>query len=143
MKKNEEGDLFQDIPKEQRAQALREHSYAIEEQDVKRYYSPDELAEFKDTLSTEMLALNELEGELKTIKDDFKAKMKPYVLAKQQLLFKLKYKYYENEEEVALLDDQANGLMLTYDMDGLFLESRKLHPEEKQTKLKTVDGTNN
>lgn len=142
MKTEKEGDLFQDIPVEQRAQALKDHAYASEEMTINRPYTPEQLVEFKDQLSKEMIALNEHEIELKKIKDEYKAKMKPYELEKRKLLKSLKLKHEESFEEVYLLDDQEKGTMCIYDAEGKFLQSRKLYPDERQTKMKTLTGTN-
>lgn len=143
--KEKEQDLFQDVPEgEQRIQALKDNCYnsRSESMTIKRPYTAEQLVEFKDTLSTEMIKLNELEGELKIIKDDYKAKMKPFVLKKQELLKDLKLKHKESFEDVFLMDDQEAGTMCIYDSQGKFLEKRKLYPDERQVKLNSVTAKN-
>lgn len=137
----QENDLFQNLPIEQRAKALKDNAYRTEVQTLKRPFSEQELAGFKDDLSREMIALNELEIQLKEVKDSFKAKMKPYVVAKRDLLKQLKTKYQESEETVYLLDDQQSGIMNIYDAEGKFYQSRKLFPNERQTKLIPLQNT--
>ncbi len=125
MKENEkEGDLFQDIPVEARAQALKDNAYKSEEMTINRAYSAEQLSHFKDDLSSEMIALNEHEVALKKIKDEYKAKMKPYELKKKVLLKALKMKYEESFEEVYLMDDQQEGKMHIYDVETKLNQDR-------------------
>ena len=136
-----EADQFQDLPIEQRAQALEDNAYRMEETTINRPYSEEQLVEFKDELASEMINLNELEVELKVIKDDFKAKMKPYLLKKAELLKNLKLKHEESFETVYLMDDQQDGTMTVYDSQGKFILSRILYPNERQTKLIPIRDT--
>ncbi len=143
MSDTKECDLFQDLPVEARPQALKDNAYKSEEMTINRPYTPEQLINFKDDLSSEMIALNEHEVALKKIKDEYKAKMKPYELKKRVLLKSLKLKHEESFEEVYLLDDQEKGIMNIYDAEGKFLQTRKLYPDERQTKMKTMaTGTN-
>lgn len=141
MKKEKEGDIFQDIPIEDRTKAIKDNSYKSEEQTINRPYSTEQLTTFKDQLSEQMIALNEYEVALKKIKDDYKAKMKPYELEKKKLLKALKLKHEESFEEVYLMDDQELGIMCIYDAKGKFLHSRKLYPDERQKKMFTLENT--
>lgn len=141
MKTEKEGDLFQDIPVENRAQALKDNAYKSEEMTINRPYTPEQLTQFKDELSSQMIALNEHEVALDKIKKEYKAKMKPYELEKKKLLKSLKLKHEESFEEVYLMDDQEKGTVFIYDVTGKFLQSRKLYPDERQTKMRAIEST--
>lgn len=138
-------DIFQSLPQEQRKQAMIDNGCKVETTIVNRPFTEGELSEFKDTLSEEMIALNKIEQELKAIKDEFKIKMKPLQTRVSELLVDLRLKYRESMEEVYMLADYPAGTMNTYDIEGKFIASRKLYPQERQHKILpiTKTGTNN
>lgn len=47
----------------------------------------------------------------------------------------LRLRYQETEEDVCLIDDQEDGTMRTYDMDGILIGVRPLRPAEKQMSI--------
>lgn len=137
-------DLFQDIAVEQRAKMLQDNAYRVEEMDIKRPFTHEQLVDFKHELSEEMIQLNELKGKLDEIKKDFKVKMAPYEQKVKTILKNLKHKYEESEETVYLLDDQEANEMLIYDAQGMLLQTRKLMPGERQTVIRNLKtGTEN
>lgn len=144
MSKTNSEDVFQDLTVEQRKAAMLDQGCKVERQVVNRPYDEDELSAFKDSLSEQMIELNRIEQELDEIKDKYKVKMKPLRTKVGELLTDLRLKYRENEETVYMLADYVADTMNTYDENGKFIVSRKLYPQERQTKIVTMQtGTNN
>jgi len=133
--------IFQDKTPSERLQLLRENAASVENQSVKVMFSEEELADMKHNLSDVSIKENELKEELKEISKDLKGKIKSEREMIKGLLTYLKNKYIMQTQEVYLMDDQDAGLMLTYNAEGMLIESRKLRPSEKQTRIKTLNKT--
>jgi len=130
---------IQDKTPEQKIQFLRDNAMQIEKQNVKVMFSEEELSEMKSNLSDISIEENELKDELKEISKDLKDKIKFKRENIKGLLKYLKDKHRLENQEVYLIDDQDNGLMITYNQDGDVIESRKLRQSEKQTRIKNLN----
>ena len=133
--------IFQDKTPSERLQLLRENAATVEKQSVKVMFTEDELAEMKHNLSDISILENELKEELKEVSSDLKAKIKSEREQIKGLLTYLKNKYILQTQEVYLMDDQDAGLMNTYNAEGMLIESRKLRPSERQTRIKSLNKT--
>ncbi len=78
---------------------------------------------------------------LKEVSKDAKDSIKGLTATVNTNLKHLKNKYVSQMEEVYLLDDQDNGIMYTYSTTGDIIESRKLLPKEKQTRIININKT--
>lgn len=130
---------IQDKTPEQKIQFLRDNAMQVEKQNVKVMFSEEELSEMKSNLSEISIEENELKEELKDISKDLKDKIKSKRENIKGLLKYLKDKYILQNQEVYLIDDQENGLMLTYNQEGMIIESRKLRANERQTRIKNLN----
>jgi len=132
---------IQDKTPEEKIQFLRDNAMQIEKQNVKMMFSEEELSEMKSNLSDISIEENELKDELKEISKDLKDKIKFKRENIKGLLKYLKDKHKLENQEVYLIDDQENGLMITYNQDGDVVESRKLRQSERQTRIKSLNKT--
>ena len=132
---NDDKNLIQDIPLEERAEALKSMADKTEVDKVKRHYNQDEKSQIKDFVTEESVLIMETEEEFSTIKKDFQARLKAKKSEVIKALKDIKRGYSESEEPVFLISDQEQGLMNIYDKNGIYLSSRKLFPEERQTRI--------
>lgn len=135
---------LQDVPREQRAEMLKDMADKQNLEKVKRHYTEDEKNQMKDFISEQSIVVMDQENEFKKISSSFRSAIKEHKASVTDALVNIKQGYSENEEKVFMFADQEAGQMDVFDMFGEFLYSRKLLPEERQTKvfeLKT--GTHN
>lgn len=119
----------------ERLDLLKANCRTAEKQQVKVFFSEDDLAEMKSRLSEHSIERDKHEDELKEISTCIRAKIKSETKDIKGLLVYLKNKYEYQEQEVFEFDDQEQGLMLTYNSAGELINSRKLRPNERQTRM--------
>lgn len=129
---------FKGLPPTERITALTENADAKYNKSVVRYFTEEELSEKKTTLSEVSINLNDIEIEKKEATQEINARLKIEKSKRTLLLKDLKNKYFESDETVFDIADQENGMMLTFDYNGILVGSRRLTPKEKQTKLITL-----
>lgn len=137
--------LFQNLPQEDRIEALKGLASKTEFQKVRRHYSEDEKQQMKDFISEEGITIMDQEEEFSKIKKEFSKAIKDNKAGVKDALVNLKRGYSENEEVVFMIDNQEEGEMNIYDSKGCLILSRPLFPEERQTKilgLSNNTGTN-
>lgn len=135
--------LFSEVPADERMERIQAIAYSSENEPVRRKYSEETIQETKDFVVSESTVIMESTAEMKQIVKEFKDALKKNKEAVHDALVTLKRGYSENQEPVFLIDDQEEGMMNVYDKFGEFLYSRKLRPDEKQTRvLSMVTGTN-
>lgn len=123
----------------EKLELLKANCRTSEKQEVKVFFSEDDLAEMKSMLSESSIEREKLEDELKDLTKGLRGKIKSETKTIKGLLVYLKNKYEHQEQEVFEFDDQEQGLMLTYDSTGELINSRKLRPNEKQTTIFNIN----
>lgn len=134
-------DLFQELSPEQRIQALKDNALRSENTTVTRPYDATQLAEFKEKLGEASVKLNERDEEFQLVKDKYKGEVKPLVATIKECTQALTKKASTETEEVFLFDNQLEGTMEIYDLEGKFLYSRRLYENERQTNMLTMKHT--
>lgn len=135
--------LFEEVAPDQRLQLIKDNADGTEIKYYNRPYTPEELDSIKDEFSTQHIEAGAIRAELNAIKADYKIKLKPYENRIGQLLQALKDKTESVEATTYMFEDQENGMMLYYDAEGNLIDSRRLRPDEKQTKMRIEkNGTN-
>lgn len=128
-------DLFQTLSQEERIEALRQMATKTDTQAIRRVFSHDERQQMKDSISENSIDLREKKKAFKVIQTEFNNAAKAFQKQIDCACDDLKRGYTENEEPVFLVDDQDEGMMHTYDQWGKYINSRKLYPDERQTKI--------
>lgn len=118
-------------PKE-RVMILQENAAKVEQTTYQKTLSADELAARREDLADDCIKLNQLEDELKEVKDDFKTKMDPLKAANKIRLSEIKTKQTTVDGTLFHMANHEDGMMETYDNEGYLIGSRRLRPEEKQ-----------
>lgn len=97
--------LGQDIPEQERWQFLQDNADAVEKIGYTHRFTPEELAQKKETLAEVSITINDIEIEKKEAMDEFKERLKPLNEEKQELLDHIKRgsEFVENEECAKIL----------------------------------------
>lgn len=134
-----------DFTPEQIKSMLAQHCEHSEET---KYYvdlSEQDLVERHQELSKNLIKYNELDEELKVIKDDFKTKMKPLQIYQKELLEAISVKKELVTGTLYDIANQTDGMMDTYTEAGELYGSRRLRPDERQLRAfpmqKAAGGT--
>jgi hypothetical protein len=137
--------MLADTPVEDRAQILKDSCDKIEEKYYTRKFNQDEINGRREKLADVSIQIAEIENEFKTVRDEFKGRMKPYSDEKGKLLVELKAGGEYIKGETYKLVDHDEGKVAWYTPEGYKLEERDLRPDEKQTTLfhSIRTGTNN
>ena len=127
----------------ERRDTLESICYKTVERKYIKNLSPEEIVDKKDDLSEVTIQLNDLETEKKNMMADFKAKMELPTQKKKELLAQIKLGVEEREGQLFYIDDQENGMMYVFDSNAECIEARGLRQDERQTKIRELNGTNN
>lgn len=132
-----------DASPEQRLQMLKDHCDSMEETKYFKDLTPDELDVKRETFVDNSITLSTLEDELNAYKESYKNQMKPLKDNNKALQTQIKMRKENIEGVLFHIADQAVGIMETYDEFGEFVSSRRLRPDEKQTKLFPLSKASN
>ena len=78
--------LGQDIPEQERWQFLQDNADSVEKIGYTHRFTPEELAQKKETLAEVSITINDVEMEKKEAMESFKERLKPLNEEKQELL---------------------------------------------------------
>lgn len=141
-------ELGKDIPQgEQRKQFLADNADKVEKKEYMRHFTPEELLKKKEELSETCISINDIEDELKAVKQEYAEKLKPLVALKKQALEDLKKKAELVEEDCYKFIDEESREVGYYNQNGDLIESRPAYSEEIQKTIFSVlrkkTGTDN
>lgn len=129
-------------PKE-RLMIMQENAAKVEQTTYQKALTADELSARREDLADNCIKLNKFEDELKEVKDDFKLKMDPLKNSNKTLLTEIKTKQTTIDGTLFHMANHEDGMMETYDNEGLLIASRRLRPEEKQTNIFALPKASN
>jgi hypothetical protein len=133
--------LFPELPAQERGAALEGIAHKSETQKVRRFHTVEEKDQMKDFISTESISLMDKKEEFAEIRKDFNKAASDLGKAITGALKDLRRGYTDNEETVFLVPDHDEDLMYIYDSKGQLIQSRKMYPDERQTKLIDMPAT--
>lgn len=132
--------IGQDIPEERRWQFIQDNADAVEEIGYMHRFTPEELAQKKESLAEVSIAINDIEIEKKEVMDEFKERLKPLNEEKQKLLDHIKKgsEYVENEQCAKILfqEEKTAGF---YNRLGELVYSRPIMPQEMQKTIYSIN----
>lgn len=118
-------------------------AYGLQETSYTKNLTEKEVADRKDEYSQIGIELSELAKQKKEAMDRFKLLEKEPKAQASILIESIKFKSEQKYGKLFLVDDQASGMMYSFDNTGICVDARRLTSEEKQTKIKTLKtGTN-
>jgi hypothetical protein len=128
--------LFPEKSHAERLEIMRETCRSAEYMQVKIQFTQEDLDEMKSRLSEICIEKDAIEDALREQSKEYRLKIKELVKIVKVLLENLKNKYEYQNQQVFLYDDQEEGLMHTYNVNGELIATRNLTPSEKQTRIK-------
>jgi hypothetical protein len=120
----------------------KESADKIEKYGYMRSFTPDELVDMKDNLSTESIERSELEDEMKRLTAEIRTKIKLKKEMIADLLHKLKHKAEFVNEECYVEFDQKTGMATYFNSEGENVGRRPLTEAERQTTIFTEQRKN-
>lgn len=103
----------------------------IENFSYMRKFSPEEISEMKDTLTSKVIEVKRLESELKAYNDSIKQQMKPEKESINTLAVNLKNKAKLVTESCYVEFDRESGIAYIYNTDGEQVGHRAMTIEER------------
>ena len=131
--------LYAGLPLAEKIELLKANCKTTEKQQIKMFFSEDDLSEMKSRLSELSIERNADEEELKELSKGLRDKIKESSGRIKGLLTYLKDKFELQLQDVYEFDDQEEGVMCTYNQDGELINTRKLRPNERQTRIINLD----
>lgn len=139
--------LAQDINEKDRWQFLCDNADAVEKIGYTHRFTPEELAQKKESLAEVSISINDIETEKKEVMEEFKERLKPLNEEKAELLDHIKRgsEFRADEECVKILyhDERMAGF---YNKLGELVYSRPIMPQEMQRTIFNINrktGTDN
>jgi hypothetical protein len=119
----------------QREAYLKDNCDKTEQVGYMKHFTPEQLAQMKETLSEVDIKLNDVQEELKEVKADFRARIEPLADERKELLTRLKNKAeYVTEFCYKIVDCEAREVGF-YSADGDLVSSRQAFADELQGNL--------
>ena len=132
--------LAQDISEQDRWQFLCDNADAVEKIGYTHCFTPEELAQKKESLAEVSIQINDIETEKKEVMDDFKERLKPLNEEKAELLDHIKRgSEFRADEECAKIlyhDERMAGF---YNKLGELVYSRPIMPQEMQKTMFSIN----
>lgn len=122
-----------------RSALIEANAFLTDKTVLKRPYSPEELRIFKDDYCALMESFTSKEDELKELSTPLKEQMKELKSQAKDFMEKIKSKCEKTEATIYGFDNQTDGTMDYYDINGEYVSSRRLMPTERQLKFKVIN----
>jgi hypothetical protein len=116
----------------ERLEQLRNSADKVENFSYPRELSLGEIQELQNSLSQDMIFVDQQDQKLKVAKEIFKAATKPVKQTIAKNLQLIRTQVEEVSEEVYLLKDVEDGKMGYYSKDGILVFERNLRQDEMQ-----------
>lgn len=136
-----EATLGDHLPLNQREQFLKDNCDHVEDIGYMRKFTPEEIRQMKDELSTVAIKINDIQIEKKHAMDVFKGRLDPLVSEKKDLLENIKLKARHVTETCYKFIDQEAGRVGFYNGKGELIEERGIYPDERQSTMFQIART--
>ena len=118
-----------------RAQFLKDNCDKIESIGYTRDFTQEEMDTMKDNLADVSIKLNDLSIKKKELVKEINDEIKPKDQKRKVILEHIRKKSeYVNEDCFQFIDHESN-MVGYYNSEGLLVSSRRIKPEERQTKM--------
>jgi hypothetical protein len=116
-------------------EALLNVALSKQKEIIRHQYTQDEMNALHVAIAQNLIHLNDLDDELKDIKETFKAKTSPLEKGNRSLLRNIKNGFIDQEIEVYLVPDYENKIIEFFDERGDKVGERRMMISELQGKL--------
>ncbi len=121
---------------EQRIQHLESLAYKVEENHAfLRPFSPEEIAEKRESITNITMLIDEEENNLRAIVKEKRAAIQLKKNEQKSIMRAVRTQAEEVIETIYMIDDQEAGEMGYYDKNGTLVSTRKLMPSERNMKI--------
>ena len=120
---------------EQRKRFLKDNSDAVVEKSYMKPFTPEQLQEHKEDLAECCMQINDIEEQLKAIKEQYKMRLKPLKEQQQQTLENIRRKSELVTELCYKFVNQEERMTYFYNADGDCVEARQCTADEMQTTI--------
>lgn len=128
--------MLQEMPVEERENVLRDTCYSVvEKMGYLHRYTPQETNEKRKELADVSITLRDLEDELSSIRESYKARMKPIQEEINAIIAKLKQGGDYVSGDCYKFIDESEGMVGIYSPEGYLVENRPILPEERQMSI--------
>lgn len=127
-----------ELTPEERLRILQTNADKVETTTYDKELTEEELIAKREEFVDNSIIVSKLEDELAEKKKEFKNKIEPVKLINRGLQQEIKTKKKEVKGLLFQMADQVNSMMEVYDESGELVSSRRLRPDEKQTRLQVV-----
>ena len=126
--------LFKNHTEAEKKQMLQDNCFDTEVGTYVRPLTEEDIAVRKDTLAENYNKIGTLTAELDMIKSEYKGKIDPLKHEMAIVADEIKSRNTEENGTLYMFKDEDGGMMGYYDEKGELVNSRRLRPDEKQTK---------
>ena len=126
------------LSNEDRRSVLESEALSVEEGKYTKPLSKEELAFYKDQLADKSIQQATILDELKSVKEDFKARLEPVQSEIKKSLSAVKFKAIECDGRLYKLADFEDQMIHKVDELGNVISSRKMLPEERQFRIQLL-----
>ena len=131
--------IFSHLSPEERLAAIQALSEGEETLTYTKPLSREEMDEYRENLTDEMIKARSLEEQFAQQKAAHKERIDPVNRGIAELLGIIRAKAIEVREECFLVPNYEAGMMEFYNANGELVDSRRLRPEERQTTIKQLN----
>lgn len=119
----------------ERMEALESHADKIEDTSYLKPLTQEEMDSRREILSDNFIQLADIEEEKKESDDAFKERMGPIKAHNKVLLMEIRHRQAQVAGRLYHVANHAESMMETYNAEGELIATRRLLPEEKQTRM--------
>jgi hypothetical protein len=126
---------IKDLQPHERQEVLIGEAMSTEQMQFMKPLDETELAALKDELAQTAIKRSIMEDEMAEVIEDYKARIKPLKEKFVETLNAIKHKAVDALGTVYLMQDFENQMMHYVSEDGTVINSRRMKPEERQTRM--------
>jgi hypothetical protein len=130
--------LLPDLSTKERLMILQENAQKIEQTTYQKNLTDEELAARREDLAENHIKLGQYDDEAQEFKHEFKKKVEPLRNSNRIILQEIKTKQTSVDGTLFHMANHEDGMMETYDQEGVMISSRRLRPDERQGAIFTL-----
>jgi len=129
--------LYQDTHESEREAMLEANSHLTETMPVQKFFSPDEISDMRREFTDNHTIIRKAAEKLKAAQNAYKEETKKAIEDNVYILNNIRNGFVEVEQQVYLMADWEFRIIGYYDRYGNFIKSRRMTPDERQTKIQS------
>lgn len=130
-----ESKLFQELPENEREAMLEGNAHYTETMPVQKFFTPEDMTDMRREAADNQIKIIRANEVLRKAQEAHKTETKQPISDNTYLHTCLRHGFVEVEQQVYWIADWDNRMMICYDRFGVFIKSRRMLPDERQTKI--------